>query len=232
MSPPLLIMSGPPGGGKGTVCERVLKDTRLVHLSTGDLLREEIARGTEIGEEVQRLMRTGQLVGEELIGSMVLKQLDSAAVRERGCVLDGFPRTELQARLLSEYCRNSTWRVDAFVVVDVPDHVLLDRAAGRRLDPETNHIYHLKYKPPPPEIAHRLKIRPDDRPDRQKLRISIFRENTLAIEQCFPGVVVHVNGNQSMDAVYDEFCRKAVPLVYGKRTPPPKYAAYASSSKL
>ncbi len=237
--PLLFILSSAPNSGKGTVCDRLLKDTQLVHLSTGDLLRDEIRRGSETGAAVQRLMAAGRLVGEDIVNELIVKKLQSPEVRARGAVLDGFPRTESQALWLAEYCINSKfWQVDAFVVIEVPDDVLVERAAGRRLDPETNNIYHIKYKPAPPAIASRLVIRDDDKPDRQRLRISTYRENAAVVEAAFADRVVRVNGNQPMAAVYDEFCRVVAAKVWGPgstrgpSTVPPKMKQFLQRSKL
>lgn len=220
-APVLIAISAAPLGGKGTISERLIAEMDLVHISTGDLLREEISSGSSLGEELQRLMQTGRLVDESLVNRLVVKKLESPEVRLKGALLDGFPRTESQALFLREYIHNSRFwvRIDAFMVLDVPDEVLLERGTGRRIDPVTHHVYHIKYAPAPPEIQHRLKIRPDDQPDRQRRRIVIYKENAAAIEAVFECTahgnrVVRVNGNQSMTQVYDDFARALVKRVW------------------
>lgn len=236
--PILVIVAGPPAGGKGTVCEHLVADIGLVQISTGDLLRDEIARGTEAGSSAMKLMRAGRLVPEEIVNGMVFSKLETAEVRRKGAILDGFPRTESQAAALADYCKNSNWwRVDAYIAIDVPDAVLLERAAGRRIDPVTKLVYHVKFNPPPADIAPRLQIREDDKPDRQRRRISTYRENAAPIERIFNSIIVHIDGNQPMSGVYNQFVEKMVAACWGEKsgrkpsTIPEKWNSYLAQQR-
>lgn len=214
--PILVIVAGPPAGGKGTISEHLVADIGLYQISTGDLLRDEIARGTEAGDKAMKLMRAGRLVPEGIVNSMVFSKLETAEVRRKGAILDGFPRTESQAAALADYCSNSNWwRVDAYIAIDVPEEVLLERAAGRRIDPVTKLVYHVKFNPPPADIAARLQIREDDQPHRQRRRIATYRENAAPIERVFSNRLVHIDGDQPMHGVYQQFVEKMLVACWG-----------------
>jgi adenylate kinase len=124
------IIFGPPGSGKGTQASRIEKEFRLVHLSTGDILRSEVARGTEIGLEVARIMAAGDLVPDDIIVSIVRRRLPESEVGA-GVLLDGFPRTLEQSRALDEMLASEGHRVDFVVALDVPEQVLVDRILHR-----------------------------------------------------------------------------------------------------
>jgi adenylate kinase len=124
------IIFGPPGSGKGTQAARIEKEFRLAHLSTGDILRAEVARGTPIGKEAGRIMAAGDLVPDELIVDIVRGRLPEAEAGA-GVLLDGFPRTAAQARALDAMLRDEGHRVDFIVALDVPEDLLLDRLLHR-----------------------------------------------------------------------------------------------------
>jgi adenylate kinase len=124
------IIFGPPGSGKGTQALRIEADSHLKHLSTGDILRSEVARGTETGKEVARIMAAGDLVPDDLIIAIVqgiLRDPDSTSK----VLLDGFPRTLEQARALDQMLAQEGHRVDFVVALDVPEDVLVDRILHR-----------------------------------------------------------------------------------------------------
>ncbi|PKI64695.1 hypothetical protein CRG98_014911 [Punica granatum] len=153
------MISGAPASGKGTQCELIVKKFRLVHVSTGDLLRAEVAAGTDIGNKAKAFMHAGQLVPDEIVTAMVTARLALEDVKQRGWLLDGYPRSYAQAQSLEE----QNIRPDVYIVLDVPDEILIDRCVGRRLDPTTGKIYHIKNFPPEnDEIKARLITRPDD----------------------------------------------------------------------
>ena len=123
-----------------------------MHLSTGDMLRAAVKEGTELGKQAQAVMEAGQLVPDELIIGVVVDRLRQSDCVEKGWLLDGFPRTKPQADAL-----NAAGMVpDCFLLLDVPQEVLVERVTGRRTDPETGKIYHLTFSPPEnEEIAAR-----------------------------------------------------------------------------
>jgi len=124
------IIFGPPGSGKGTQASRIEKEFHLVHLSTGAILRSEVARGTEIGKEVARIMAAGDLVPDDIIVRIVRQRLPESEVGE-GVLLDGFPRTLEQARALDEMLASEGHQVDFVIALDVPEDVLVGRILRR-----------------------------------------------------------------------------------------------------
>ena len=124
------IIFGPPGSGKGTQAARVEREFHLKHLSTGEILRAEVARGTEIGKEVARIMAAGDLVPDGIIVDIVRERLPEAEAGE-GVLLDGFPRTIEQARALDEMLASEGHRVDFVIALDAPENVLVDRILHR-----------------------------------------------------------------------------------------------------
>jgi adenylate kinase len=124
------LIFGPPGSGKGTQASRIEKEVHLVHLSTGAILRSEVARGTEIGKEVARSMAAGDLVPDDIIVKIVRQRLPESEVGA-GVLLDGFPRTLEQARALDEMLASEGHRVDFVIALDVPEDVLVDRILHR-----------------------------------------------------------------------------------------------------
>jgi adenylate kinase len=124
------IIFGPPGSGKGTQASQIEREFHLVHLSTGDILRSEVKRGSEIGKEVARIMAAGDLVPDDVIVRIVRKRLPESEVGE-GVLLDGFPRTLEQARALDEMLASEGHQVDFVIALEVPEDVLVERILHR-----------------------------------------------------------------------------------------------------
>uniref|UniRef100_A0A0D6R7F0 adenylate kinase n=1 Tax=Araucaria cunninghamii TaxID=56994 RepID=A0A0D6R7F0_ARACU len=199
---PLKIMiSGAPAAGKGTQCELIVRKYGLVHIAAGDLLRAEVAAGTENGKRAKEYMEKGSLVPDEIVVTMVKERLAQQDAQEKGWLLDGYPRSLSQATALE----NLGIRPDLFLLLDVPEEILVDRVVGRRLDPVTGKIYHLKFSPPEKdEIAQRLTQRFDDTEEKVKLRLKTHQKNVEDVLAIYESVMKKVDGNRPKEQVFEE----------------------------
>ncbi|XP_061990793.1 adenylate kinase 5, chloroplastic [Rosa rugosa] len=200
--PPLKVMiSGAPASGKGTQCELIVKKFGLVHISTGDLLRAEVSSGTEIGNKAKEFMNAGKLVPDEIVTAMVTSRLSREDAKENGWLLDGYPRSFSQAQSL----QSLKIIPDVYIVLDVPDEILIDRCVGRRLDPVTKKIYHVKNFPPETEeIKARLTTRPDDTEEKVKSRLEIYKKNADAILSTYSNIMKRIDGNHPKEVIFGE----------------------------
>lgn len=189
--PPKIIIMGGPASGKGTQCTHIVATYGLVHLSTGDMLRDSIQRGDYIGIMAQKFMDAGQLVPDEIIIQMVLSRISQQDCVQQGWLLDGFPRTQAQAKALAK----SDIHADLFLFLNVPDKELMIRVTGRRTDPITGTIYHTTFFPPPPDIVGRLIERSDDTVDTMRKRLRQFHANVASVRQHYDDVVVEIEGS-------------------------------------
>jgi adenylate kinase len=198
-NPPRLIITGAPASGKGTQCELLVRALHVVHLSTGDMLRQAIRDGTSLGQQAQGYMDGGQLVPDELIVGVVLERLAQPDCNARGWLLDGFPRTEAQAQALLA----ARTVPDCVLALDVPDDEVVKRIAGRRLDPETGKTYHVEFNPPPPEVAERVVQRSDDTEETVRTRLEQFHAHSKAVVAALGGVseLVRADGTRPVDQV-------------------------------
>lgn len=196
--PVKIIIAGAPASGKGTQCEVIKNRYGVVHLSTGDILRESVAAGTEVGKKAKEYMDSGKLVPDEVIIDVVKERLSKEDCQTRGWLLDGFPRTQAQANALQEIgvC------ADCFLFLNVPDEILVERVVGRRTDPETGKIYHLAFSPPQDEaVMARLVQRSDDTKEKVKVRLEQFHANVGAVRDSYTSISVTINGNQAPSLV-------------------------------
>jgi adenylate kinase len=204
-SPPLgIIISGAPASGKGTQCERIREEYGLVHLSTGDMLRAAVAAGTEVGKKAKEIMEAGGLVPDDVVIGAIKERLAQPDVQEHGFLLDGFPRTPAQAEALKSLGLD----IHVFLMLDVPDELILERVTGRRIDPETGNSYHVTFKPPPEEIEHRLIQRKDDTEECVKPRLQNFHQNIANVRGHFEDVLVQVDGTGKPHEVWDTINEK------------------------
>src|SRR5215470_1928098 len=175
-----MILVGPPGAGKGTQAVRLVERFNIPHISSGDMLRAAVKEGTALGKQADGFMKAGQLVPDEVVIGMILERIAKPDCAQ-GFMLDGFPRTRPQAAALDAALTKAGVELDAVVLIEVPDALLEELAVGRRSDPETGTIYHLKYNPPPAEIAGRLVHRKDDTIDAVTTRIQKYHAETAPI---------------------------------------------------
>jgi adenylate kinase len=216
-----VVLLGPPGAGKGTQAKRIMERYGIPQVSTGDLLRENVALGTDLGIAAKAVMARGELVSDDLVCNMVRERLLKPDC-QRGYVLDGFPRTAAQAgwldALLEHELFNNSRSARAWPIVislDVDYNQLLLRITGRRSCPTCGRIYNVHFQPPRvDEIcdeAHGTKLvtRNDDRLEVIGPRLTAYREMTRPVADYYDrtGRLISVNGDQPMDDVTEQIFR-------------------------
>jgi len=173
-----IILLGAPGAGKGTQAQFLMAKFGIPQISTGDMLRSAIKAGTELGKQAKSVMDAGQLVSDELIIGLVKERITEDDCKS-GFLLDGFPRTIPQADAM----KVSNISVDHVLEFDVPDEVIVERMAGRRVHSGSGRVYHVVYNPPKVEgkddvTGDDLNIRPDDEESTVRKRLAIYHEQT------------------------------------------------------
>ncbi len=204
-----LILLGPPGAGKGTQAERLRNDFRLPFISTGEMLRSNVKDGTELGVEAKRYMDAGDLVPDEVIVRMVAERLDEGDA-EDGFILDGFPRTVVQAEALDQMLSGLRRRINAAVLIDVPDEDVVRRISGRRVCVKNGHNYHVEFDPPKREDVcdqdgSRLIQRDDDKPEVVRKRLHVYHDQTEPLIEYYDGkgLLRRIDGSRSPADVHD-----------------------------
>jgi adenylate kinase len=201
-----LILLGAPGAGKGTQGSILARKLGVPKIATGDILREAVRDGTELGHEARRFMDAGELVPDEVILGLVREALRSPEAEE-GAICDGFPRTVPQAESLRAILAEQGEAIDAVVALEVPAETIVRRMAGRRTDPETGAVYHIDSNPPPAEVADRVVQRPDDREETIRHRLDVYAANTAPLVEFYErsGVPVHrVDGDGPIERVQSD----------------------------
>jgi adenylate kinase len=197
-----MILVGPPGAGKGTQAARLVEKYRIPHISSGDMLRAAVKAGTEMGKKADEFMKAGKLVPDDVVIGMILDRIQEPDATG-GFILDGFPRTGVQASALGDALARAGVDLDVVLLIEVPDSMLVERGVGRRSDPETGRIYHLKFDPPPAGIADRLVHRKDDREEAINERLRYYAEWTAPIIPIYErlGLLRRVDGVGTPDEV-------------------------------
>ena len=181
-----MILVGPPGAGKGTQAARLVDTYGIPHISSGDMLRAAVKAGTAMGVEADRYMKAGQLVPDDVVIGMILERI-AAPDCARGFMLDGFPRTIPQAEALDAAMTRAGVAIDVVLLFEVPDALIVERGVGRRNDPITGRIYHIKFDPPPAEVTDRLVHRKDDHAEAINQRLTYYHDWTAPIMPFYEG---------------------------------------------
>jgi adenylate kinase len=177
-----LVLLGPPGAGKGTQAERLIEDFELPYYATGNILRDAVENGTELGKQAKEYMDAGNLVPDELICAVIEERLDSGEADD-GFLLDGFPRTIGQAEMLAGALEKRGRQLTAALLIDAPDEEVVRRLSGRRTCVKNGHVYHVEFDPPKHEgvcdqDGSRLVQRDDDKPETIRNRLEVYHEQT------------------------------------------------------
>ena len=204
-----LILLGPPGAGKGTQADRLREDFSVPHIATGNMLRAEIAEGTELGEQAKRYMDAGELVPDEVIVEMITRRIEDADAAD-GFLLDGFPRNEQQASSLDEAFERLERRLTAALLIMVADEEVVRRLSGRRVCVKNpSHVYHVELDPPKHEgvcdqDGSRLVQREDDREATIRRRLEIYHAQTepLLAHYDRAGLLRRFDGQRSPEEVH------------------------------
>jgi adenylate kinase len=203
-----IVMLGPPGAGKGTQAKKLAKMLGLVHVSTGDLFRENLKNETELGQLAQQYMNKGELVPDDVTIRMVEERL-SRPDCAKGAVLDGFPRTPDQAEALAGLLEKFNGKVKLVPYIKVPDEILVERLSGRWMSP-SGRVYHEVYNPPAVKWiddidGSQLYQREDDKPETVRHRIEVYNEQTAPLIDYYQGKgsLVEIDGTQAIDDVTD-----------------------------
>ena len=203
-----IIMLGAPGAGKGTQAQMIADKYGIPHVSTGDIFRENVKNGTELGMEAKKYMDQGALVPDELTVRILLDRVAQDDCK-KGYVLDGFPRTIPQAQVLEEALDKLGDQIDYAIDVEVPDENIIRRMGGRRACTSCGATYHIEHVPPKKEgicdeCGQELVLRDDDKPETVGRRLQVYQEQTAPLLEFYKakGVLRSVDGTQDMQDVF------------------------------
>jgi len=202
-----LILLGAPGAGKGTQAKAIVEKYNIPQISTGDMLRDAVAKGTELGKKAKEYMDKGELVPDEVVIGIVKDRLQEKDT-EKGFILDGFPRTLKQAEALDEMLAELNKSIDAVINIAVPEEEVVKRIVNRRSCKNCGAVYHLIYKPPKEEgkcdkCGGELYQRDDDKEETVRERFSVYRSQTEPLIEYYSkkGLVKNIDGTKSIDEV-------------------------------
>lgn len=203
----IIVMMGAPGAGKGTQADILQDELDMVHVSSGDLLRENRNQGTELGKVADTYMSRGELVPDNLVISMIIERLEKPDV-ERGIILDGFPRTLAQAAALDDALDIREKRVNSVLFINVDTKELFERLTGRWTCRRCGHVFHEKFAPPKvPGVCDvcggELYQRNDDKPETVETRLHAYFESTMPIINYYRkrNILCEVDGNREIELV-------------------------------
>lgn len=205
-----LLIMGPPGAGKGTQAVEVVKELKIPHISTGDMLREAVKQGTEMGKKAKEYMDKGQLVPDEVIIGVVKERIAQSDCKA-GFLLDGFPRTLPQAEALDVSLKGMGIKLNGVINIMVPREKIVARITGRRVCRSCGDTYHVKNKPPKEagkcdKCGGELYQRSDDTEETVNKRLDVYEAQTQPLLDYYgkQGLVLNINGDQAIDKVLQD----------------------------
>ncbi len=201
------VFLGPPGVGKGTQAKLLANEYKLAHISTGDLLREAVNKGTPLGKQVKEIMFRGGLVPDDLVFSLLKERLKLP--NQDGLILDGFPRNVSQAKVLGEYLEEIKKKIDCVVYFEVSEEEIVSRLSARRICGSCQANYNLITKPPKKEnvcdhCGGEIIYRPDDHPETIRERLRVYQKETSPVIEYYQerGILKKVDGKGSINQIY------------------------------
>lgn len=207
-----LVLLGPPGAGKGTQAKILSEKFNLAHISTGDILRQEIENGLPLGQKVKEFLRKGELVPDDIVIGIVVEKIKD--IVDGGFLLDGFPRTEKQAEELDSALGSMGSYLDLVIYLKTSLHVSTSRLSGRRVCSVCGINYHTKNIPPKKagicdECGGGLKLREDDKEETVKKRWQVYQSQTVAIIDYYQrkGTLRKISGDLDAPSVYEELSK-------------------------
>jgi len=205
-----MVLLGAPGAGKGTQAKILVKEYNLLHISTGDMLRETVKSGTELGLKIKKCMESGELVSDEIVTKSVIERMSKDDAK-RGVILDGYPRTRSQAEAIDISLKKENRSLNIVVYMKVTEKVVLERLCGRRLCPKCGKIYHTVNMPPKKEgicdiDGAELIQRKDDKPETIKNRLDVYDKQTKDLIDYYAekGILRELDGGLSAKELFDE----------------------------
>ena len=205
-----LVLLGPPGAGKGTQAALLVKAYHLLHISTGDMLREAVKEGSEIGRKIQECMSSGELVPDEIVTRSVIDRINKPDAAE-GVILDGYPRTREQAEALDKLLKEEKRSLDMVLYLETSEEVAVQRLSGRRVCPKCGKNYHVTNMPPEKEgfcdiCGVELEQREDDKPETVRNRLHVYERRTKDLIEYYEekSLLRKVDGNVAAEQLFEE----------------------------
>lgn len=199
------IFFGPPGAGKGTQAPKIKEEYCLCHLSTGDMLREAVNAGTEMGKKAKAVMDAGKLVSDDIVAGIVAEAIKRDEC-SHGFILDGFPRTVPQAKILDTLLKKMNMNIDKVINLKIDDELLIKRVTGRLIHPGSGRSYNIWFNPP--KVAGKDDItgedlikRGDDTEEKLKSRLDEFHSKTKPLLDFYSSKVANINADADMEVI-------------------------------
>mmetsp|Transcript_26588 Transcript_26588/g.25455 ORF Transcript_26588/g.25455 Transcript_26588/m.25455 type:complete len:243 (+) Transcript_26588:85-813(+) len=207
------IFFGPPGAGKGTQAPKIKEEYCLCHLSTGDMLREAVKAGTEMGVKAKSIMDAGKLVGDDVVAGIVAEAIKGPECN-KGFILDGFPRTVEQAKILDGLLAQQKVSVDKVINLDIADELLIKRVTGRLIHASSGRTYNIYFNPPKVEgkddvTGEPLMKRGDDTEEKLQTRLDEFHNKTTPVLDYYGAKVANIKADADMEVITKDI-RKAL----------------------
>ena len=209
-----LLIMGLPGAGKGTQAAKIVEEFGVAHISTGDMFRAAMANQTEMGTLAKSFIDKGELVPDEVTNGIVKERLAQDDIKEKGFLLDGFPRTIEQAQSLDQLLVDLGLELDGVINIEVDPSCLLERLSGRIIHRETGETYHKVFNPPADYKEEDYYQREDDKPEtvKRRLDVNIAQGEPIIAHYRELGLVSDIQGNQDIDDVFADV-KKAIAAI-------------------